>query len=80
MNDEELEDFFTPDESEQVFELEDRCSDGYRIILRFRNQKDYFEFVDLIQQPKLKVYSKALIRETTYPSADSSEDSLDHFF
>lgn len=65
----ELEEFLSSQEESDIqkFHLEDRYGDGYQVILRFRNQKDYFQFVDLIGQPKLKVYSKQIMRETDWP-------------
>lgn len=79
MTDEELEEFFAPDiESDiQKFKLEDRHGSGFQVIVRFRNQKDYFEFVDLIKQPKLKVYSKLNMRETDWPMKEPENSLFD---
>ena len=45
-----------------------KVGDGsYIIIVRFRNQEDYYKFLDLIGQPKLKVYNKTKIKETVWP-------------
>ena len=79
MTDEELEEFSTPDvESDiQKFKLEDRYGTGFQVVVRFRNQKDYFEFADLIEQPKLKVYSKVKMRETDWPLKEPENSLFD---
>lgn len=55
------------DNSGLPFNLVDKQGSGYTVVVRFRNQKDYFDFADLIKQPKLKVYNKIKMRETVFP-------------
>lgn len=39
----------------------------YNVLVRFRTEQDYHDFIKLIYQPKLKVYNKTLVRSTTWP-------------
>lgn len=49
-------------------DIEKTPRSGYMVMVRFRNQKDYNEFADLLGQPALKVYSRAVIRKTVWPT------------
>ena len=72
--------FFELEQEEQGIPEFIRDTDaGYNIMIRFRNQEDYFKFVDLIGQPKLKIYSKQNVRATTFPNEIDHETSLDQF-
>lgn len=65
------------DNSELPFKLVDKQGPGYIAVVRFRNKEDYFEFADLIKQPKLKVYSKSAMRETTWPIKEPENSLFD---
>ena len=77
----EDEEYFQFEHAEEVehekFELEDRCANGYQVVIRFRNKEDYFQFADLIEQPKLKVYSKVNMRETSWPIKEPENSLFD---
>ena len=54
----------------------DLSKDGtYNVLVRFRCEKDYHDFIKLIDQPKLKVYNKTLVRITQWP-LDSTDNNL----
>lgn len=65
------------DNSKLPFKLVDKQGSGYVAVVRFRNKEDYFEFADLLQQPKLKVYSKLNIRETSWPIKEPENSLFD---
>lgn len=65
-------------------EIEDNREDlikaprnGYLVTVRFRNQKDYEEFADLLEQPALKVYTRNKTRTTTWPTPKSETSLFD---
>lgn len=61
---------------EQILK-DEKLSDGsYVVIVRFRNEEDYFNFADRIGQPKLKVYNRSIVRHTDYPLHKPQEFSL----
>lgn len=39
----------------------------YNVLVRFRTEQDYVDFIKLIGQPKLNVYNKTLVRNTVWP-------------
>ena len=54
----------------------DLTKDGtYNVLVRFRCEQDYIDFIKLIDQPKLKVYNKTLVRTTQWP-LDSTDNNL----
>ena len=54
----------------------DLTKDGtYNVLVRFRCEQDYTDFIKLIDQPKLKVYNKTLVRTTQWP-LDSTDNNL----
>ena len=65
------------DNSKLPFRLVDKQGAGYIAIVRFRNKEDYFEFADLLKQPKLKVYSKLNMRETSWPIKEPENSLFD---
>lgn len=65
------------DNSKLPFRLVDKQGTGYIAIVRFRNKEDYFEFADLLKQPKLKVYSKLNMRETSWPIKEPENSLFD---
>lgn len=65
------------DNSKLPFKLVDKQGSGYVAVVRFRNKEDYFEFADLLQQPKLKVYSKLNMRETSWPIKEPENSLFD---
>jgi len=79
--------------SENLFSTEDEVNEditsapefvssddgSYVVIARFRNEKDFYEFADLIGQPKLKVYNKTLIRKTVYPDLVGKDNPFEEF-
>jgi hypothetical protein len=48
-------------------EFIDKGDGTYSIVVRFRNQEDYYEFLDKIGKSKLKVYNPTRVRETSWP-------------
>jgi hypothetical protein len=65
------------DNSKLPFKLVDKQGPGYIAVVRFRNKEDYFEFADLIKQPKLKVYSKSVMREIMWPIKEPENSLFD---
>lgn len=47
----------------------------YNVLVRFRCEQDYRDFIRLIDQPRLAVYNKTLIRTTQWP-LEISETNL----
>ena len=74
---EEMISFGTEDNSKLPFDLIDKQGSGYTVVIRFRNKEDYFNFVDLIKQPKLKIYSKLNMRETSWPIKEPENSLFD---
>lgn len=56
-------------------ELPNTRDDNYNVLVRFRCEKDFLDFIKLIDQPRLAVYNRTLIRSTVWP-IEVSENNL----